>query len=63
MHDRNVAIDDDLRELMMGAPNHLNETIDDVLTTGNFLEPDPELQAQLWGLEERYLLAVHVNTL
>jgi hypothetical protein len=63
MHERQIAIDDDLRDLMMGRSNHLGENIVDVLTTGNFLEPDPEFQKRLRELEERYLYAVHVNAL
>jgi hypothetical protein len=63
MHERQTAIDDDLRDLMMGRANHLGEDIVDVLTTGNFLEPDPMFQKRLREVEERYLYAVHVNAL
>ncbi|KAF1914053.1 hypothetical protein BDU57DRAFT_332080 [Ampelomyces quisqualis] len=62
LNDWENNVNKDLRALMTGAPNHKNMTIIDVLTSGDFLGPDPDLQTFLQEQEERYLFAAAVNS-
>jgi hypothetical protein len=61
IHERAVNIDNDLRSLMLGEANHKNTTIFDILSSKDFLGPDPNLEPALTQIEERFLFAVSVN--
>jgi hypothetical protein len=59
--ERVTRLEQDMRNLMTGAPNHIGMTIVDILTSGGFLGPDRHFQTLLQEKEERYLFALAVK--
>jgi hypothetical protein len=62
-HEIPSSINDDLRDLMIGAKNSQGLDIATVLKSGEFIEPDPQLYSQTRELLDKYSLGVAVNNL
>ncbi|KAH5100216.1 hypothetical protein HBI88_015220 [Parastagonospora nodorum] len=61
LENRQRKVDEDLRDLLKGGVNSKNMTIFDLLSSKDFLAPDPDLQVYQAEREKQYLLAVSVN--
>ncbi|KAH6620388.1 hypothetical protein C7974DRAFT_426554 [Boeremia exigua] len=57
------SIQMDLHDLWVGAPDHKNRTIVDLMTDSDFLEPDPDFMPELGAHIDRIVLGTAINKL